>query len=295
MKTLFLSALLVSSSLFASDYIKIDTCYGSASKLVVSGRIFKEKQKREKLKTDGIWTNIKRSFGYLAKDEIKDSQLTVLADGQYFHIRSDNEGYFIFESTAHKNSYRDHQGVTITIDESNASASCNAMIATGKKQVGVISDFDDTLVISNVTNKLKLLKNSLLRNYKQRTPVKGMNNRFTKIFGSQKPFLFIITGSPRQLQEPIEKFLDFHDFPKRTIIAKKVHGDNNDRKLSQLEYKYSKIKPLMDMYPHTSWVFFGDSGEKDLEVYKIIRDEYPSRVRDIYIRDVKSGKIKQIK
>jgi len=40
---------------------------------------------------------------------------------------------------------------------------------------------------------------------------------------------------------------------------------------------------------------FGDSGEKDLEVYTEIKKRYPSKVINFYIRNVKSGEIEEYK
>jgi len=40
------------------------------------------------------------------------------------------------------------------------------------------------------------------------------------------------------------------------------------------------------------WVMFGDSGEKDAEVYKFIKEKYSNKVVNYYIRDVESGVIR---
>ena len=39
---------------------------------------------------------------------------------------------------------------------------------------------------------------------------------------------------------------------------------------------------------------FGDSGEKDREVYEYLSKKYPLKVQSYYIRDVHSGKIEKI-
>jgi len=36
---------------------------------------------------------------------------------------------------------------------------------------------------------------------------------------------------------------------------------------------------------------FGDSGEKDLEVYRFIKSKYPNKIKEYYIRNIQSGKI----
>ena len=54
-----------------------------------------------------------------------------------------------------------------------------------------------------------------------------------------------------------------------------------------------KIKRLMKLYPNMKWIMFGDSGEKDYEVYHAIKKRYPHKVIQYYIRNVKSGEIKE--
>ncbi|HGZ71241.1 MAG TPA: DUF2183 domain-containing protein, partial [Nitratifractor sp.] len=49
---------------------------------------------------------------------------------------------------------------------------------------------------------------------------------------------------------------------------------------------------LIGLYPNMKWVMFGDSGEKDAEVYRYIKEKYPDRVIRYYIRDIESGEIK---
>ncbi|HHH20786.1 MAG TPA: DUF2183 domain-containing protein, partial [Nitratifractor sp.] len=99
-------------------------------------------------------------------------------------------------------------------------------------------------------------------------------------------------GSPQQLFTPIEGFLNFHHFPKHVTILKKAHGDNKDPLTDQFAYKMQKIERLIGLYPNMKWVMFGDSGEKDAEVYRYIKEKYPDRVIRYYIRDIESGEIK---
>ena len=40
------------------------------------------------------------------------------------------------------------------------------------------------------------------------------------------------------------------------------------------------------------WVMFGDSGEKDYEIYHAMKKRYPQKVLQYYIHDIQSGEIK---
>jgi phosphatidate phosphatase APP1 len=122
-----------------------------------------------------------------------------------------------------------------------------------------------------------------------------MKERFQKLL-SQNPKtmptpLFFITGSPQQLSSSIEKFLDYHHFPSRIVITKKIHGYNIDPLLNQFKYKVSEIETLFKLYPNIEWTMFGDSGEKDEEVYRYLAKKYPKKIKRFYIRDVKNGDI----
>ena len=56
------------------------------------------------------------------------------------------------------------------------------------------------------------------------------------------------------------------------------------------ERKRPSIVEVLDAFPESSFILFGDSGEQDLEVYVALACERPHQVRGIYIRDVTSGR-----
>ena len=106
--------------------------------------------------------------------------------------------------------------------------------------------------------------------------------------------LFFVTGSAQQFFNSIEEFLNYHDFGKHILITKQLHGKDRDAILDQFSYKTKHIEELIKFYPNLSWVLFGDSGEKDREIYNYLAKKYPSKIKAIYIRDVKSGEIKRV-
>ena len=190
-----------------------------------------------------------------------------------------------------------YQTIMLNIDGNKNLHETKATIIDSTPLVGIISDFDDTMIVSDVTNKIKLGFNTMFKNYKQRTLVPTMLERFKKIL-AQNPkgtpsTLFILSGSPQQLFTPIKQFLDYYHFPKLTLILKKAHGANKDPLTDQFAYKTQKIERLIKLYPHIRWVMFEDNGEKDYQVYKAIKEKYPKKLLEYYIRDVKSGEIKE--
>ncbi len=292
--TLFM---LISISVYAKDNIEVYNTYGNKHHLFIQGRMLHKKEFEKVSYEDGWLTNVWRRVRQLESNEISDAKIIASIQGETFSVQGDDEGYFEFNITLDKAVKAGYIDVGLTIENNAYVHHTLATIIGDQKLVGIISDFDDTLIISEVTDKMELAKNTLFKNYKQRVLVPGMLERFRKIL-SKNPndtpsTLFILSGSPQQLFTPIEGFLDFHHFPKHTLILKKAHGDNKDPLTDQFTYKTEKIERLIRLYPHMRWFMFGDSGEKDREVYRHFKEKYPDKVMNYYIRDVVSGEIKE--
>ena len=289
-RVLFLFYLL-SSQLINADIIDVYHCFGNDRRLIVEGRVLDPREFDTTKKDDGFIKNIWRKLGHLINDERKNSEILMQIEEQIFHSKTDDEGYFAFDVNSSA------KEIKLTLkDQNSITTKCKPFIPSAAKQVGIISDFDDTVVISDVTNKLKLIYQLLFKNYKQRTVIKGMREHFAKILKNSpdKP-LFFITGSPNQLHHVVVDFLKYHNFPKFTLMTKKIHGNKSYNPFKQQNYKQEQIEELISLYPQISWVLFGDSGEKDEQIYHSIAKKYPDKIKAIYIRNVDSGVVNSVK
>jgi phosphatidate phosphatase APP1 len=145
----------------------------------------------------------------------------------------------------------------------------------------VISDFDDTLAISEVTQPDKLVTNALLRDEGTQKAVPGMPGFYGCLGASVEavPGFALVSGSPIQFMPRVGAFLARHEFPAGFGLYLRDLGPG-----SLSDYKQPIIRGLLQRFPQPV-VLVGDSGEKDPEVYAQIREEFPGRVRAIYIRD----------
>jgi len=289
------TVLLWSLTLQANDNILVYHAYGNANNILIQGRMEEKKTFSEAKKDDNWFQNIWRTVRQVKGDELKNQTIYALLNGEKFETKGDDEGYFEFDITTKQALKTGYEKIVLYIKGNSDADETDVTIIGEEPLVGIISDFDDTMIVSDVTNKLKLGYNTVFKNYKQRTVVPTMGERFQKIL-AQNPkdvpsTLFILSGSPQQLFFAVEDFLAFHHFPKHTLILKKAHGDHKDPLTDQFAYKTEKIERLIKLYPNMRWVMFGDSGEKDAEIYKFIKKKYPKKVISYHIRDVESGAI----
>jgi len=291
-----LTQLFCMSTLLASDNIEIYNHFGNSHKIIIEGRMLHSKNLPVATKDDNIFKNLWRKLNQLENNEIKNQQIFAYFQDKKYTTTGDDEGYFRFELNSDIELSQGYENIRLNIKDNKKNENIKVPIFT-QKSIAIISDFDDTVIVSDVTNKLKLSNNLLLKNYKQRDLISGMKERFQNILSrnsiSHPTPLFFVTGSPQQLFNSIEKFLNHHNFMEHVLITKQIHGQDKDSLLDQISYKLQHIEELIEFYPNFKWVLFGDSGEKDKEIYNSLSKKYPSKIEAFYIRDVDSGKIKR--
>jgi phosphatidate phosphatase APP1 len=151
--------------------------------------------------------------------------------------------------------------------------------------LSIISDIDDTVKISDVTERKMLLENTFFLDFAAAPGMAPLYNAWSK----QGAMFHFVSSSPWQLYEPLREFLDDADFPAAGINLKAVRF--RDETLFDLFKKGTETKPgiiedILETYPDRKFVLVGDSGEQDPEVYAGLIQKYPDQVLKIYIRNV---------
>jgi len=156
------------------------------------------------------------------------------------------------------------------------------------KGISIISDIDDTIKLSEVEDKKKLLKNTFLKPYQS---IPGMSSSYRQWSNNQEMSIHYLTSSPWQLYHPLSQFLSKARFPAGSFHMKYFRWKDktflNIFKSSE-KYKLDVIRDLLKKYPRRTFILIGDSGEHDIAIYAAIANEYPNQIRVIYIRDTGS-------
>lgn len=145
----------------------------------------------------------------------------------------------------------------------------------------VVSDFDDTVAVSNVRSKRGLVASALLEDEATQPAVEGMAAFYRCLAegSAPAPGFAVVTGSPYRYAARMEAFLAREGFPFAALHLRHL----GPRTLTG--YKEPAIRALLSRFPQRV-VLVGDSGERDPEVYARIREEFPGRVAAIFVRDV---------
>ncbi len=151
--------------------------------------------------------------------------------------------------------------------------------------VSVVSDIDDTIKVSDVLDRKLLLRNTFLKDFKA---VDGMA-RLYQAWAKKGAVFHYVTGSPWQLYEPLDTFLESARFPSGTFHMRSFRLKDSslfEIFAAPVDHKRRQIDPLIEKFPKRRFILVGDSGEKDPEIYGAVARKFPDSVLAIFIRDV---------
>lgn len=154
-------------------------------------------------------------------------------------------------------------------------------------KVGIISDVDDTIMITQVPTLWKAVYNVLFANPKKRVSVPGMSVLFTKlaVLFPDAPFFYLST-SPWNVESSIRHFINDHGYPAGPLLLRDLDPRPKTFIPSGVQHKLEFAEQLMDDFPDMKFILIGDDGQKDPTTYATIARRYPGRVIAIGIRQL---------
>ncbi len=160
-----------------------------------------------------------------------------------------------------------------------------AVMLIAPEGVSVISDIDDTIKESNVLDRSELVANTFLREF---AGVPGMAEAYRGWAQAGAAFHYV-SSSPWQLYPALEQFLEDARFPAGEMKLKLFRV--KDESFFDLFASPEKTKPpvierILATWPKRRFIFVGDSGEKDPEVYGQVARTHPDQALHIFIRRV---------
>ena len=155
----------------------------------------------------------------------------------------------------------------------------------------MISDVDDTVLVSHVTTFLARLEVFFLRNAYTRKPFEGVAAFYRALQrgggGREYNPIFYVSSSPWNIYDLFEDFFRVNGIPAGPFFLRDYGLERNRLfTLSLREHKRRAIGAILRFYDRLPFILIGDSGQKDAEIYAQAAREFPGRVAAIYIRDV---------
>ncbi len=266
--------------------------YGTAEKFTVLGRVYTKKSITPELTSDSKLKNVFRNIKYFTPNGIENIDVNVIAGNLSRISKTDNKGYFKveFNNSALQTGIANISAKLITNKYKYEAPKEELIIDKyDSNKVGIISDFDDTVKYTGADKTISMIKKILVGNYKTDKAIPGVSALYKGILKSELSTGFdcvhYVTGSPTALYTRIQNFLKLNGFPQGSMALKSSGSRLEPTASDTYTYKVAKIRPMLNAYPNKKFVLFGDTTQKDTEVYLRIKQEFPDNIIGIYINN----------
>jgi len=270
--------------------------YGTAAAVGLKGRVLERSGLTPATDHDSVWRNLGNSLRRFTAAPIPDAEVVARLTGATATATTDPEGYFRLDlippAPLPATGWHDVE-VELCGPAARRAAPARArvLVPPASAEVVVISDLDDTVLRSGVTNLLLAARLAFLHNARTRSPFQGVSAFYAALHagrdGQRANPVFYVSSSPWNLYDLLTDFLRLNGILEGPLLLRAWGLDADTRPTGgHLEHKLSHIRAILTTYRALDAVLIGDSGQHDPEVYAQVVTDFPGRVRAIYIRDV---------
>ncbi len=274
--------------------LKLYRGYANDEELIVMGHVFKPTKTRD-------YAFEKKKFEH-ASSVIRLFRLKTHANTDVYlehnnttiHTKTLIDGYFKFCIPVDQNvghGWIDYEVSILHGDKKIVTK--ESYIRPKKENLGIISDIDDTFLVSYTENPLKKIYHLLFRDVNSRKVFEDVVPHYQALSSSgrnkegEANAFFYVSSSEWNLYRFIIKFTELHKLPKAVLLLKDIKSSLTDflwTGRGSHNHKFEKIKHILEFYPNLKYVLLGDDSQHDPFLYEAICKIFPVSVKAVYIR-----------
>lgn len=211
--------------------------------------------------------------------------VTVTLGGVTISTRTDRSGYIDLLIENHGLEPGWHEAtITPVVGEP---VKAPVVIVSPTTTQGLISDIDDTVVITWLPRSTLAAYNSFVLHTNARKPVPGMATFYNEVLKGKPnaPVFYLSTGA-WNTYPTLTTFTQANGFPVGPMLMTDWGPTPNAVFRSGSEHKIRQLRNLLIMFPEIRWVLVGDDGQHDPLIYDELAREHPSHIAAIAIREL---------
>lgn len=280
-------------SITKHDKVRVEPflAFGNHDEVFFKGRVIKAYTEKRPSSRNNWFSNIIAAIKRYAGSSVPLAKVEITFHEKSYTVSTDEDGVFELQIGDSKPRQGEKELVTFQVLEPRTKKSIipHMEVTRYSGSLGVISDIDDTIIISHSTDLGKKFWLSISKNAYTRRPLPGVSEFYKKITNEKTLPIFYVSSSDWSLFDLIKDFLRYRHIPEGPILLKDRHINLKNIWTSgggDHSHKLQKIELLMEMYSEMQFYLIGDSGQHDPEIYAEVIKKYPGRVKDVFIRIV---------
>ena len=207
-------------------------------------------------------------------------------DGEeVLQVRTDRSGYV--DAPVEIDLEPGWQTLYLSVDGGDADVPAPVQVVDPAATHGIVSDIDDTVLVTMVPRPHQAAWNFLVRSEARRKPVPGMPELYGRLTGTypQAPVFYLSTGA-WNTASALGRFLHRVGLPQGSLLLTDLGPTGTALLRSGREHKAATLRRLAEELPGLQWVLVGDDGQHDPQVYETFAAEHPGRVAAIAVREL---------
>ncbi|MGB5982772.1 MAG: App1 family protein [Nonlabens sp.] len=225
---------------------------------------------------------------------LKNKRVTLKFKDHSFSTNTLEDGYFHFRVPFDQTIESGWHSCTVSCEHKSFNiVSTGEILKPFSGKYGIISDIDDTFLISHSSNFFKKMYVMLTQNINKRQIFRDVPHHYQALSSAgqeNKQFtnsFFYVSSSEWNLYPFIAAIAKKYQLPKAVIRLKKIKTgllDFLNTGGGSHDHKFKKIKEIISFYPKLQYVLLGDDSQRDPYLYERICEEFPENIKAIYIR-----------
>lgn len=153
----------------------------------------------------------------------------------------------------------------------------------------IVSDIDDTLLHSNISNRFLKFRTLMFTSMEKRKVV-GPMMKLIRDLHQTGAEAFYVSNSEQNLYPLIYRFLLHNGFPPGPLFLRQMRKVRDVLRRQRTEdremHKTKMLEQILQLFPDKKYVLLGDNTQLDLKIYLKIAHQFPKNIRYIIIRKV---------
>ena len=246
-----------------------------------------------------FWTNTMALIRLFIVQPIPRAKVSLTFQGETFEQVTEGDGFFRFHWSPFRMPSPGWHKVQVTLAEGIVNKYHGTITGEGElyiphvNQYAIISDIDDTFLISHSSNLRKRLFVLLTENAYSRKPFEGVVNHDQALAHAgtvpmePNPF-FYVSSSEWNLYDYIREFSKKNELPKGIYLLSQLKRLTEAYKTGQNRHgtKFVRITRILEAFPAQDFILLGDDSQQDPVIYASVVEHFRSQIKAVYLRNV---------
>jgi phosphatidate phosphatase APP1 len=254
------------------------TSYGSTSWLRVLARVLLAKSSQRHADTP---TGIRGWRNFIGVP-VENASLTVDTGERSYEVRADPSG--IVDVVIDVDLEPGWHQIRLSAEGSEVAATL-VFVVDPETRFGVVSDVDDTVMVTTLPRPLLAAWHTFVVNEHARATTPGMPVLYERLSSRYPgaPFIYLSTGA-WNVAPTLTRFLSRNLYPAGPLLLTDWGPTADSWFRSGREHKHSSLERLASEFPQIKWLLIGDDGQHDESIYRDFVTTHPNNASAVCIR-----------